>query len=516
MKDFLDSLKQEATSIRIYLMKNRDITFSLCVFICLGLAQFAPKAFGVVPAPEGGYPGGNTAEGHLALLSRSTGLYNTAVGVFSLLSLTDGNFCTGVGAGALLSNTADGNTATGAGALFSNSTGANNTANGEFALFKNTGAQGNTAIGTEALFSNTTGPFNTATGFGALANNTDAVGNTANGALALSQNTTGIQNTAIGAQALQSNQVGNHNTATGFHALLFNTASGNTAYGYQALSSNTTGIGNTANGFQALFSNTDGNSNTATGDGALADSTGSDNTAVGQFALNNNTTGSLNTALGAGAGVGVTTANNVICIGAAGDDVDNSCYISNIWNQSSPGGMAVFVNSDGKLGTTVSSRKFKEDIRPMDRTSEAILALQPVTFRYKKQFDPTGISQFGLVAEQVEKVNPDLVVHDQEGRPYSVRYDQVNAMLLNEFLKAHKKIEEQQATIAQVKKEMETVFTRLKDQDAKIQRVSDQVGTGRGAPRWSAFRNSNTGGRLLRALPLPSLEWAFQLHPTVT
>src|SRR5207244_11718959 len=157
---------------------------------------------------------------------------------------------------------------------------------------------------------------------------------------------------------------------------------------------------------------------------------------------------SINIALGSSAGSGVSTADDVICIGALGADVSHSCYIGNIFNQSSPSGLAVFVNSDGKLGTIMSSRRFKEDIKPMDKASEAILALQPVAFRYKKDFDPTGTAQFGLVAEDVAKVNPDLVVRDKEGKPYSVRYDQVNAMLLNGFLKERKKVETQQKTIA--------------------------------------------------------------------
>jgi hypothetical protein len=294
----------------------------------------------VSPAPNGGYPGGNAAEGTNALLSRTTGTYNTSVGIYSLLSLTDGDFNTGVGAGTLLANTADNNTAFGAAALLSN--------------------------------------------------------------------TTGLNNTATGVSALGNNTIGTSNTATGL---------------------------------DALFSNTTGTNNMANGNGALG------------F----NTTGNVNTALGAQAGSNVTTASAVIAIGIAGENVSNSCYIGQIFGVTSSWGTAVVINSAGKLGTTTSSRRFKEEIKPMDKASKALLALKPVTFHYKKDIDPQGIAQLGLVAEDVEAVNPDLVVRDNEGKVNTVRYDAVNAMLLNEFLKEHRKVQEQgrelheqAATIAQL------------------------------------------------------------------
>jgi hypothetical protein len=274
----------------------------------------------------------------------------------------------------------------------------------------------------------------------------------------------------MGNPALLNNTTGNDNTAIGAFALFSNNGSGNTAIGVQALSSNTTGIVNTATGNRALESNTDGTSNTATGVDALQDTTsgggntangyqallhndsGDYNTAIGLFALGSLTTGFSNTGLGRSAGTSVTTADHVICIGdnVSGANVSNSCYIGSIFGQTSSSGAAVFINNSGKLGTSTSSRRFKEEIKPMDKSSEAVLALKPVTFRYKKEVDSDGIPQFGLVAEDVEKVNPDLVVHDKEGKPYTVRYDQVNAMLLNEFLKEYRKNEEQEATIAQL------------------------------------------------------------------
>ena len=346
---------------------------------------------------------------------------------------------------------------------------------------------------------------NTAEGHDALFSLTNGTSNTANGHAALKANTNGDRNTANGALALFTNVTGSENTATGYTALFFNRGSWNTANGIGALHSNATGTNNTANGQRSLYDNLNGSRNTANGSGALGNNTmGNNNTADGFQTLGNNTTGSFNIALGNNAGSGVSTADDVICIGAAGADVSHSCYIGNIFNQSSPSGLAVFVNSDGKLGTIMSSRRFKEDIKPMDKASEANLALQPVAFRYKKDFDPTGTAQFGLVAEDVAKVNPDLVVRDKEGKPYSVRYDQVNAMLLNEFLKERKKVENQQETIAQLKsdatkqeaatielkstvaqqqKAMEVLTAQLKEQAAQIQRVSAQLELNKPAPQ---------------------------------
>jgi hypothetical protein len=227
------------------------------------------------------------------------------------------------------------------------------------------------------------------------------------------------------------------------------------------------GVGNTANGEAALLATTTGNNNTAIGTGALLA----------------NTTGGLNVALGAGAGLHATTGSNNVYIGAmqgvAGES--NACYIASIYNQLSSNGTQVFVNSNGKLGTTPSSRRFKDNIKPMAEASDVILALKPVTFHYKK--DPAGIPQFGLVAEDVEAVNPDLVVRDKEGQANSVRYEAINAMLLNEFLKAHRKLAEQEATITELKKGMEILVVRSKEQEAKIQKVSDQIEMSKPAPR---------------------------------
>jgi len=445
--------------------------------ILLTLACFAlfPMAQAVSPPSDGGYPGGNTAEGQNALLSLSTGIFNTAVGAFALESDSEGKFNTATGTGTLLVNTADENTATGAGALLSNTTGGPNTANGAFALFNNMTGNNNNAFGFEALLSNTTGPFNNAFGNGALASNTSGDRNTAVGEGALLANTTGSHNIAVGVSALRNNGTGHDNiaigqdacsqssggqfnTAVGSNTLEFNSADGNTAIGAFALVNNGAGASNTATGAGALETNSAGNDNTADGLNALFSNTGNDNTAVGFGAGAAATTGSSNVYIGSG------------MVGVAGES--NACYIASIFGQTvdPTTNLAVFVDSHGKLGTTISSRRFKEDIKPMNKASEAIMAFKPVTFHYKS--DPKKNPQFGLIAEDVEKIDPNLVVHDKEGKPYSIRYDQVNAMLLNEFLKEHKNIEEQQATIAELRS---TIVQQVKDFEVAAAKQQEQI-----------------------------------------
>ena len=385
-------------------LKTTPPLFITLALLCFGLL---PRAQAVVPPPDGGYPGGNTAEGQDALLSLSSGGFNTAVGYFSLRADTSGGFNTGVGAAALLANAA---------------------------------SHGNTGIGAGALALNE-GDFNTAVGAGALALN-DTTGNTGVGAAALSINTTGDGNTAVGATALRFNTTGAGNTAVGAEALLNNDGTLNTAVGVDALTENTTGSGNTAIGARGITSAAALGSNT----------TGDRNTAIGQNALKSNTTGSDNTAVGFGVGANVTTANNVICIGAdvAGADVSNTTWIGNVYAVTTQSGTAapVIISDGGQLGTVASSERFKKDIATMEKASEAIMSLRPVTFHYKT--DTKGTPQFGLIAEEVAKVNPALVLPDNDGKPYSVRYDQVNAMLLNEFIKEHSKVEKLEATLARL------------------------------------------------------------------
>jgi hypothetical protein len=347
----------------------------------------------------------------------------------------------------------------------------------------------NTVLGEDALISNTGGFDNTATGAFALQNNTTGSNNTANGVGALENNATGNANTGIGVNALANNTTDGANTAIGYTALFSNTTGyQNTANGANALFSNTIGIQNTATGYQALNGNTTGNYNTASGQGSLySNTTGRNNTAEGQNALRSNTTGSYNIALGSNAGTNLTTGSNNIDIfdrGVAGEantirigrqGIQTTTFIAGISGATVPTGVAVIVDASGHLGTTTSSARFKEAIEPMDKASEAILGVKPVTFRYKHELDPEGIPQFGLVAEDVEKVNPDLVARDADGKAYTVRYEAVNAMLLNEFLKEHRKGQEQDATISQLKAELAQQQTEITALSAQIQKVSAQV-----------------------------------------
>ena len=418
--------------ITLQLKKSIDhsILRRALLLLPLALACVLPAARAVTPAPDGGYSNNNTAEGTDALFSLTSGSYNTANGAMALHSLTSGNYNTGIGAGALFSNTTGtSNTANGAAALASNTTGGGNTADGSGALAHNTTGNGNTANGTGALAFNTIGSQNTANGDGALFKNTNGGFNTANGDAALYNNTTGARNTANGDAALQSN---------------------------------TTGGNNTAEGFQAIFHNT----------------TGSSNIAVGSTAGTNLTTGSNNIDIG---NKGVAAEANTIRIGTVG--TQTKAFIAGIHGATASGGAAVFVNASGELGTLTSSARFKDEIKPMDKASEAVLALKPVTFRYKREFDPDAIPQFGLVAEQVQKVNPDLVVRDGQGKPYTVRYEAVNAMLLNEFLKEHRKVQQLEANALEQQKEIEALAATVKQQASQNQKVSAKIELSKAAPQ---------------------------------
>jgi Chaperone of endosialidase len=418
------------------------IPLVLAGFALLPRAQAQTPEAGVTPLA---FVGTNTFDGFHALDEITTGIKNSAFGAWALQHNQTGNQNTAVGSQALRFNT----------------------------------ASFNTAIGDNALLFNTTGSQNMALGQGALANNLTGSNNVAMGFQTLNRNTTGFINTANGAFALHNNSTGDSNTATGFHAL----------------SLNETGSQNTAIGDEALFGNVSGFQNTAVGVGALNNNGGitgggSRNTAVGAFALGSNPTGNNNIALGNGAGNNLLDGNNNIDIGNPGGSpvvfvesgttrigfVQTRTFIAGIRGRTTgvANAVPVLIDSNGQLGTVSSSRRFKKEIKPMDQISDSILALKPVTFHYKS--DSTGTPQFGLIAEEVAQANPDLVVRDENGEIYTVRYDAVNAMLLNEFLKEHRKNEEQE-------KRIDALTAQIKEQAERIQKVIAQIEASKPAPQ---------------------------------
>jgi hypothetical protein len=355
------------------------------------------------------------------------------------------------------------NNADGIGVLTNLTTGGFNTGTGWLSLASLTTGSFNTGVGAGTLVLNL-GDLNTATGAGALLANDFGSRNTANGALSLSNNTTGVDNTAVGAYALFANVTGQANTATGSFALQNNNTGGiNTAVGNAALAANTSGTGNTGIGVVALRNNTTGNNNIA----------------LGPFAGRDLTTGANNIDIG---NLGIAGESNTLRIGTTG--TQTATYVAGIFGATVTEGVPVIVDNQGHLGTAVSSARFKQDVQAMGQASKAILSLKPVTFCYTR--DAKGKRQFGLIAEEVAKVNPDLVVNDRDGKPYTVRYDAVNAMLLNEFLKARKKAEELEATVARLEataakqqangaeqqKQIAALAAAVKEQTSQIQKVA--------------------------------------------
>jgi hypothetical protein len=407
----------------------------------------------------------DTAVGFDALGSNTTGAQNTATGSQALQNNTTGSMNTASGTGALYSNTTGGNnTASGAGALESNTTGGDNTAVGDLALLSNSTGSDDTASGSAALISNTTGNNNTASGAAALYNNATGNFNTASGSNTLFTNTTGSNNTASGYKALHDNTTGGGNTADGASAMQGNTSGNfNTASGYQALQSGTSGSFNTANGYNGLLGNTTGHDNTASGASAMqGNTTGNYNTADGVNALISNMTGSNNIAIGFSAATNVASGNsNNIHIGNSGASGDSatikigtlgtqtSVFIAGISGATSSGGAAVFVNSNGQLGTVTSSRRFKEQITDMGETSSMLFQLRPVNFFYKPEYDDgSHLLQYGLIAEEVEKIYPEMVAYDGDGQILTVKYQMLAPMLLNEVQKQNAQIQKLQDRLA--------------------------------------------------------------------
>jgi hypothetical protein len=422
------------------------------------------SANAISPPPDGCYPNFTTAEGCNALNLLSSGAGNTGLGWYALFSDTTGSFNTAVGGGALDLNNGDANTAVGVAALLLNSTGSNNTAVGTDALVNNV-VDDNTAAGFSALFANTIG--------GTL--ETSVLGFTLG------------PNTAIGSHALESNVDASANTAVGYNALHSQvtgfTFSGdphlgaNTAVGFEALA-NVTGSPtgqnalNTALGYQALFDLANGDTNVA----------------IGGLAGRGIAFGEDNIAVGYQAGFGLISGDDNIFIGPfqgpATTSENGHTYIANINATDVSGGDTDTVTVDlstGLLGHLTSSRRYKENIKPMDKASEALYRLKPVTYRYKKEIDRTQSPAFGLIAEEVAEVNPALVAHDAQSQAESVHYEMVNAMLLNEFLKEHRKIEEQQRKVEAQTMKISQLESNLVEQkknfEARIAQQQKQIGT---------------------------------------
>ncbi len=385
-----------------------------------------------------------------------TGEWNSAFGFEALQADTNGH-----------SNSAFGHSA-----LHANTTGYHNSAFGHSALQSNTTGFHNVAFGA-ALGDNTTGNENSAFGYAALEHNTTGDANSAFGSWALVSNTTGLLNAAFGNQALYANTTGSANAAFGYGALGGNTtAVNNSAFGYQALIANATGSANSAFGYAALLANTTGGGNSAFGYLALSASTGNWNSAFGYRALIGLTTGMGNTAIGTFAGNLLTSGSDNIYLNNSGapsesntmrlggGDISNT-YIAGVYSNTSALGLAVFVNPSGKLGTTISSRRYKEQIADMSAESDVLMKLRPVTFYYRPELDETHLRQYGLVAEEVAEVAPALVAYDEHGQPQAVRYHFVNAMLLNELQEQRRLVEEQQATIGDMKRRLEVLEAAL-------------------------------------------------------
>ncbi|MGA9206508.1 MAG: tail fiber domain-containing protein [Terriglobales bacterium] len=350
-------------------------------------------------------------------------------------------------------------------------------------LFLHSFGTDNTFVGASAGNLTMTGTANAAVGRNALSANTTGSSNSAFGAGALKANTTNCCNSAFGAGALTANTTGTNNSAFGNAVLLANTTgSGNTAFGDVALAANTTGIQNSAFGNAALRANTTGNWNAAFGVNALlANTTANYNSAFGIHALSSLSGGQSNIALGYGAGDNLTGAeSNNIYIGNQGvagesntirigtDAQQTATFIAGINGATSASGVEVFVNSSDQLGTVTSSRRFKHQIADIGAESDLLMKLRPVAFYYKPEFDEAQTRQYGLVAEEVAQVAPQLVVYDKDGAPQTVRYHFVNAMLLNAVQKQQRLLEEQRTTIGKQESRIQDLEARLAKLEAAL------------------------------------------------
>jgi hypothetical protein len=427
---------------------------------------------------------GNSALGHEALLSNQTGSGNVAIGGRALYTSISASDNVAVGSQALYSNTSGNqNVAVGAEALYTNGAGSNNTAAGFRALNTNSSGSNNSAIGSFSLFQNMSGSFNAGLGDSALYSNYNGNFNTATGVSAMNSNGSGNSNSAYGYQSLFINSSGTYNTAVGVQSLYSNTTSNfNTAAGYQALYGNIDGIENSAFGQSALRTNVSGNFNTAAGTRSLFNNMGSQNTAVGGNSLQNNQAGSNNVAIGFNAGSNLTNGHYNIMIGAAtnglaadngviriGSNIQTKAFMSGIYGQTTGGaGIAVYIDNNGQLGTNPSSGRFKEQIEELN-SGDQIYSLRPVSFRYRNElFHVDSSLQYGLIAEEVEKINPNLVAYGKDGEVFTVRYQFLTPLLIAALQKERRQNEE-------LRNKMQILEAALKSQQLQIAGMEERI-----------------------------------------
>jgi hypothetical protein len=415
---------------------------------CLAMAALllvlgVTPTWGAPPNPTDSDATGNTAGGDSALSSVTVnGVQNTAFGAGALQLTTTGDNNTAVGYNTLILNTGgDGNTASGFAAMNLNTTGSYNTAAGFAALQYNTTGTDNTASGSRALFNNVDGGENTASGVSALFGNTSGDANTASGAEALYANTTGGSNTASGAGALRENTTGSFNTAGGYRALYYSSGDSNTASGAYALYLSAGGGYNTAAGSQALLVNGNGARNTAVGFQALKSNTGHRNIAVGYQAGSVLESGNQNIYLGH---PGAKNESKTLRLGSA----QTRTFVAGV-AEASVNGASVLVTPSGRLGVQLSSARYKEGIEPLGAASDGVHRLRPVTFVYRD--DEQRLRQYGLIAEEVAAVYPELVTRTEAGQVQAVRYQELIPLLLNELQQQQRALLRHQQELAELR-----------------------------------------------------------------
>lgn len=434
----------------------------------------------------------NSFLGRNAGFSNTTASINTFVGYNAGLSNTTGTFNSFFGATAGVANTATSNSFFGALAGASNTSGGGNSFFGRDAGASNTTGGSNAFFGLSAGRSNTTASFNSFFGASAGGQNTTGAGNSFFGTFAGNDNVSGDFNSFFGASAGGDNTTGESNAFFGNGSGFSNTtASNNSFFGTSAGNMNTTGAANTFVGKAAGVLNTTGGSNAFFGtDAGFNNKTGTGNTFVGRSAGQANTAGVGNIVIGHQAGGNlVTGSNNIYVANAGGTDPEsgtirigsalthNAAYIEGIFNSPVPGGIPVFVDPTGKLGTAPSSRRFKQDIHNMGSLSSRLMQLRPVTYLYRPEMVPGAdhTLQYGLIAEEVEKVYPEMVQHTADGQVLTVRYQMLNSMLLNEVQKQQQVIQSQQQLLQTQTQKNATQEQRITTQEQQISDLEQRL-----------------------------------------